>query len=70
MRAVVAALLLALAGGAFAAPKDRGPQWAALNADQQQALAPLAGRCDAVLGPAAVDAVPPDPRVDRTGAEH
>ena len=38
-----AALLLALAPiAAEAAPKDRGPQWAALTADQQQTLAPLA----------------------------
>jgi len=45
MRAFVAALLLwALAAPcSIAAPKDRGPQWAALTADQQQALAPLAG---------------------------
>lgn len=45
MRRLVAALLLcALAAPcAIAAPKDRGPQWAALTADQQQALAPLAG---------------------------
>ena len=44
MRAVVAAfLLLGLAGpAADAAAKDRGPQWASLTADQQQALAPLA----------------------------
>ena len=45
MRALLAAvLLLALAAtSAVAAPKDRGPQWASLTADQQQALAPLAG---------------------------
>ena len=45
MRRLFAALLLcALAAPlAVAAPKDRGPQWAALTADQQQALAPLAG---------------------------
>jgi hypothetical protein len=43
MRALLAAVLLALAAGAVAAPKDRGPQWASLNVDQQQALAPLAG---------------------------
>ncbi len=45
MRRIVAALLLcALAAPcAIAAPKDRGPQWAALTADQQQALSPLAG---------------------------
>ena len=45
MRRILAALLLcALAAPlAFAAPKDRGPQWAALTVDQQQALTPLAG---------------------------
>ncbi|MSQ49598.1 MAG: DUF3106 domain-containing protein [Betaproteobacteria bacterium] len=44
-RKVAAALLLcALAAtSVFAAPKDRGPQWASLTADQQQVLAPLAG---------------------------
>ena len=43
MRALLAAFLLcALAGAAAAAPKDRGPEWASLNADQQQVLAPLA----------------------------
>ena len=43
MRKIAAALLLwALAAPVAAAPKDRGPQWAALTADQQQALAPLA----------------------------
>src|SRR5258706_8105260 len=42
MRALLAAALLALATtSALGAPKDRGPQWASLNADQQQALAPL-----------------------------
>ena len=43
MRTLLAAfLLLALAAtSAVAAPKDRGPEWAALTADQQQALAPL-----------------------------
>jgi hypothetical protein len=51
MRAVLAALLLALAGAALAAPADRGPQWAALNADQQQALAPLAGEWDKLSKP-------------------
>ena len=46
MRAFLAAfLLLAFAGSAAdAAPKDRGPQWASLTADQQQVLAPLAAR--------------------------
>ena len=40
-------LLLALATtAAVAAPKDRGPQWASLTADHQQALAPLAGEWD------------------------
>lgn len=45
MRKIAAALLLcALAAtSVIAAPKDRGPQWASLTADQQQALAPLAG---------------------------
>jgi len=51
MRALLAALLLALAGAAPAAPADRGPQWAALNADQQQALAPLAGEWDKLSKP-------------------
>ncbi len=46
MRRLLAALLLcALAApGAIAAPKDRGPEWAALTADQQQSLSPLAGQ--------------------------
>jgi len=48
MRGIAAALLLcALAApaaiGAPPTPKDRAPQWASLTADQQQALAPLAG---------------------------
>ena len=45
MRRIVAALLLCVLAAPFAiaAPKDRGPQWAALTADQQQALSPLAG---------------------------
>jgi hypothetical protein len=44
VRAVVAALMLACAAaGAVAAPKERGPAWATLTADQQQVLAPLAG---------------------------
>ena len=53
MRAILAALLLlALAAtSAVAAPKDRGLQWAALNADQQQALAPLAGEWDKLSKP-------------------
>lgn len=42
LRALLAAALLALvAGGALAAPKERGPQWASLTVDQQQILAPL-----------------------------
>ena len=45
MRALFTAILLALtalaAVPATAAPKDRGPEWASLTADQQQALAPL-----------------------------
>ena len=41
MRAVLAAALFTLATTVVAAPKDRGPQWASLNADQQAALAPL-----------------------------
>ena len=56
MRALLAALLLALAGAALAgaalaAPADRGPPWAALNVDQQQALAPLAGEWDKLSKP-------------------
>jgi len=53
MRALLAAILLfALAAtAAVAAPKDRGPQWASLNADQQQALAPLAGEWDKLSKP-------------------
>lgn len=45
MRKIAAALLLCAfaATSVIAAPKDRGPQWASLTADQQQALAPLAG---------------------------
>ncbi len=44
MRAAVAALMLACAvTGAVAAPKEKGPAWATLTADQQQVLAPLAG---------------------------
>jgi len=44
MRAILAAILLLALGAtaAIAAPKDRGPQWASLTADQQQALTPLA----------------------------
>jgi hypothetical protein len=44
MLATVLALLLGFAmTGASGAPKDRGPAWAALTADQQQVLAPLSG---------------------------
>jgi hypothetical protein len=44
LRAGIAALLFASgAAGAIAAPKEKGPAWATLNADQQQILAPLAG---------------------------
>jgi len=43
LRALVAALMLAIAmTGAVAAPKEKGPAWATLTADQQQTLAPLA----------------------------
>ena len=50
-RALSAALLLlALAAtAAGAAPKDRGPQWASLTADQQLMLAPLAADWDKQL---------------------
>jgi len=60
MRALLAAvLLLALAAtSAIAAPKDRGPQWASLTADQQQMLAPLAGEWNSL---------PPDQRVKWLG---
>ena len=46
MRAALAALLLGLAlTSAISAPKEKekGPVWASLTADQQQALAPLSG---------------------------
>jgi hypothetical protein len=46
MRAALAALLLGLAlTSAIGAPKEKekGPAWASLTADQQQALAPLSG---------------------------
>ena len=44
MRAALAALLLGLAlTNAFAAPKEKGPVWASLTADQQQVLGPLSG---------------------------
>ena len=44
IRAGVAALILACAmTGAIAAPKEKGPVWATLTADQQQVLAPLSG---------------------------
>jgi len=57
MRALLTAFLLlviaatAAAPAAVAAPKDRGPQWASLNVDQQQALAPLAGEWDKLSKP-------------------
>lgn len=52
MRAVLSAfLLLAFAAGAGAAPKERGPEWASLTADQQQALAPLAGEWNKLSKP-------------------
>jgi hypothetical protein len=52
MRALLMLAVLALAGtGAVAAPKDRGPQWASLNVDQQQALAPLAAEWDKLSKP-------------------
>jgi Spy/CpxP family protein refolding chaperone len=52
MRAILAALLLALAAtAAIAAPKDRGPQWASLNADQQQSRAPRPGEWDKLSKP-------------------
>ena len=45
-----ALLLLVLAATAVpAAPKDRGPQWSQLSADQQQILAPLAADWDKQL---------------------
>jgi hypothetical protein len=49
MHAIAAALLPLFLLTAFAAttvvaaPKDKGPQWATLTADQQQILTPLAG---------------------------
>jgi hypothetical protein len=53
MRAALAALLLLVlcASGAVAAPKDRGPQWAALAAAEQQVLAPLAAEWDKLSKP-------------------
>jgi len=53
MRALLATILLSAlaATGAVAAPKDRGPQWAALNVDQQPTLAPLAGEWDKLSKP-------------------
>ena len=44
--ALLMALATTLATPAGAAPKDRGPQWASLTADQQQVLSPLAGEWD------------------------
>jgi len=53
MRAILAAVMLLALGAtaAIAAPKDRGPQWASLTADHQQALAPLAGEWDKLSKP-------------------
>ena len=53
MRALFAAILLTALSAtcAIAAPKDRGPQWASLNVDQQQALAPLAVEWDKLSKP-------------------
>jgi hypothetical protein len=53
MRALLAAILLSAlaASGAAAAPKDRGPQWASLNGNQQEALAPLAAEWDKLSKP-------------------
>jgi hypothetical protein len=48
-RAVVFLLLALLATAAMAAPKDTGPQWASLTADQQQILAPLSADWDKEL---------------------
>lgn len=44
MRAILTAILLLALGAtaALAAPQSKGPEWAALTADQQQVLAPLA----------------------------
>lgn len=53
-RALAALLALALAATAavaVAAPKERGPQWASLTADQQQSLAPLAAEWDRLSKP-------------------
>jgi len=44
LRAGLTALALAFAvTGAIAAPKEKGPAWATLTADQQRVLAPLSG---------------------------
>jgi len=53
MRAILAAVMLFALGAtaAIAAPKDRGPQWASLTADHQQALAPLAAEWDKLSKP-------------------
>ena len=53
MQAVIAAfLVLALAAtAAVAAPKDRGPMWASLNASEQQALEPLSAEWDKLSKP-------------------
>ena len=46
---LLAVLTTAAATMAVAAPKDNGPQWASLTADQQQILAPLAPDWDKAL---------------------
>ncbi len=51
MRAALAAFLLLTLAGAAAAPKDRDPQWASLNVEQQQALAPLAAEWNKLSKP-------------------
>ena len=53
MRAILAAIVLAAlsASAAVAAPKDRGPQWTSLGAEQQQVLAPLAPEWDKLSKP-------------------
>jgi hypothetical protein len=56
IRAALAVLLLAVCAGlvspaALAAPKDRGPAWATLNTEHQQALAPLAQEWDKLSKP-------------------
>jgi hypothetical protein len=46
LRTFVLLLLALVATAAVAAPKEGGPQWASLTADQQQILAPLAADWD------------------------